>query len=58
MRTLWSTRRGRLRVALEFKAADLWVGAYWARSGGATHVWVCLVPMLPVHVEWRSEWER
>lgn len=39
-------------LALEFKPADLWVGAYTAQNGGMRHVWVCLLPCLPVHVSW------
>jgi hypothetical protein len=47
-------RIGRWRVRLEFKPADLWLGLYVApdetwRSGSA---WLCLLPWLPVHVDW------
>lgn len=44
-RTLWS--RGRL--SLEFKRADLWVGAFYTE----TDVWICLLPCLPIH--WRRD---
>jgi hypothetical protein len=37
------------RVQWEFKPADLWVGVYWCNHGGFIDVWVCLVPMLPIH---------
>jgi hypothetical protein len=37
------------RLALEFKPADAWIGAYWERRHGALHVWVCLVPCFPIH---------
>jgi hypothetical protein len=44
-------------IALEFKLADLWIGAYWDREkdGGDTHfhIWVCLLPCLPVHLSIR-----
>lgn len=36
-----------MRVRLEFKLQDLWVGAYW-RPG---HLWVCLLPCLPLHFQ-------
>ena len=39
-----------MRVRLEFKLEDCWVGAYW-RPG---HLWVCVVPMLPLHFMWSS----
>jgi hypothetical protein len=38
-------------VSLEWKAEDLWVGAYW-RQGEA---WVCLLPCLPIHIELRRK---
>lgn len=41
-----------MKVRLEFKAADCWVGAFWDRRGDVMHLWVCLVPMLPLHVTW------
>jgi hypothetical protein len=55
------------RVTLEFKLADLWVGAFYDRRkayysllGGRMvseelHVWICLLPCLPIHViiPWR-----
>lgn len=44
-----------MRIRLEWKLADLWVGVYWARRNlGELHVWICLVPCLPVHVWWLS----
>lgn len=52
------TRRNGTRwsVRLEAKPADLWMGAFWSSTTGPTgrwailDVWVCLVPMLPVHL--------
>ena len=48
-------------IALEFKLADLWIGVFWdvrrcdygSILGHVTkelHVWVCLVPCLPIHL--------
>jgi hypothetical protein len=39
-------------VALEWKPADLWVGAFVQRTRGRVDVWVCLLPMMPVHAWW------
>lgn len=55
----------RLRIRLEFKLNDLWVGAYWqwheapadmtscfpvlSRPRRVLDVWVCLLPCLPLH---------
>lgn len=42
-------RRG---VRIEFKPQDLWVGVFWKKNGPLLDVWICLVPMLPIHVRW------
>jgi hypothetical protein len=39
----WSCR-------LEWKLADLWVGAFWKKSGHCLDVWVCLLPCIPLHL--------
>ena len=36
-------------LCLEFKAEDAWIGAYWRRDGNCLDLWVCLLPMLPLH---------
>jgi hypothetical protein len=45
----------RLIVRLEFKVADCWIGAYWHRMDAdpapILHIWLCAVPMLPLHLE-------
>ena len=44
----------RWSVALEWKPQDLWVGVFWRRGREmgrrTTDLWVCLVPMLPIHI--------
>ena len=49
-----TTRLGdlRLELALEFKAQDLWVGLYWDHSLQRKRLdaWLCVLPMLPVHL--------
>lgn len=40
---------------LEFKLADLWIGAFWKTSGHCFDLWVCLMPCLPIHF---SAWWR
>jgi len=50
-------------VTLEFKLADLWIGAFWKASIQETlapqkrryrrfDLWVCFLPCLPVHFTW------
>lgn len=51
-----------MRVKLEWKPNDLWIGAYWeSRTNYGiryTHVWICLVPMLPIHISWFYDHRR
>ena len=48
-----------MRLRLEFKPQDCWVGVFWRRvlivSGPMfrTDVWICLLPMLPLHFWWQ-----
>lgn len=51
----WRGRRRWVAVNLQFEPRDLWIGAFWQRKTaplGATitHVYVCVVPLLPLHV--------
>lgn len=40
-----------MKIKLEFKLADAWIGAFWARKDNVLHVWICLLPCLPIHVQ-------
>ena len=50
-----------MRIRLEFKVNDLWIGAFWKVTRGSsdgsffpvtTDVWICLLPMVPLHLTW------
>ena len=43
-----------MKVTLEFKKEDFWVGAYWRydRAYQIWHLWICLLPCLPIHITW------
>jgi hypothetical protein len=58
-----------VKVGLEFKPQDVWVGVYWktTREFGAEtgdpeqslvcvrcDMWLCLLPCLPIHFSWRK----
>lgn len=60
----------RWHVRLEFKPADLWIGAYWTlepetfvkrsglrMTGYVFNLWLCLVPCLPLHLVVMAETE-
>lgn len=42
----------RWHIAIEWKPEDCWIGAYWKRRGSWFDLWVCLLPMVPIHI-WR-----
>ena len=37
-----------MKIRIEFKPQDLWVGAFWKPG----HLWICILPMVPIHVMW------
>jgi len=57
-----------MNVRLEYKLQDMWVGLYWVTEVAAvdewivlpiqswrpirTHLYICLVPCLPIHIWW------
>lgn len=52
-----------MRIRLEWEPRDLWVGAFWNLVPGKrnpitnrleteSHVYICLIPTLPIHVSW------
>lgn len=59
-------------IRLEFKIQDLWIGAFWKRDIGYVineseyieekviiqHLWICLVPCFPIHIQWRIDDQR
>lgn len=42
------------RIRLEWKPSDCWVGAFWKKSYNRFDLWICLVPMVPIHY-WRGK---
>lgn len=50
-------RLGKIRARLEFKPADLWIGFYGSpdETWGTGSLWICLIPCLPVHIDWWAQ---
>lgn len=45
-------------LRIEFKPQDFWVGVYWKRTYDKVYmdyldIWVCIVPMFPIHINLR-----
>ncbi len=47
----------RLPARIEFKPQDCWVGAFWKSSGHLVDVWVCVIPMVPIHFWFLRRWK-
>ena len=50
----------KLSIILEFKKQDMWIDTYWKIDKRATlplsyiDLWVCLIPMFPIHFIWKK----
>jgi hypothetical protein len=48
----------RMKVKLEFKKEDLWIGIHWKHQiiesllsvRKQYDIWICLLPMIPIHI--------
>lgn len=55
-----------MKAKLEWQPRDLWVGIYWRAVAlktvtweyRALHVWVCILPCIPIHLTFRREKEK
>ncbi len=43
-----------MKITLEFKLEDLWIGAYWRKDivYKLYHLWICIIPCFPIHLTW------
>jgi hypothetical protein len=48
-----------MKIRIEFKPQDAFIGAFWKTGSSkedfwrTTDLWICIVPMLPIHLTWR-----
>lgn len=40
----------RLKVQLQFEVRDLWIGVFWRKTEIALHIYICIVPLFPIHI--------
>ena len=67
-RLVYFAGNGRIISAgLEWQPHDLWIGVFWRYERHPlqyldgwtkTDVWVCIVPMLPIHIIWQTTLPR
>ena len=41
--------RPNVKVQFRLEPRDAWVGLFWRRTDIALHVYICLVPFIPLH---------
>lgn len=48
-----------IKIKLEFKLEDFWIGVFWKRKprweelryvGKDLHIWICIIPCFPIHI--------
>jgi hypothetical protein len=39
-----------MKIRIEFKLQDMWIGVYWQKKYACLHIWICLVPCFPIHI--------
>ncbi|HUU41255.1 MAG TPA: hypothetical protein VMW42_09950 [Desulfatiglandales bacterium] len=44
-----------MKIKIEFKLQDCWIGFYWRFQWGYYHAWICLIPCLPIHIVWEHK---
>jgi hypothetical protein len=45
----------RVKIKLKFEPRDIWIGVYWTITSNVLHIYVCIVPLLPIHIRLGSE---
>lgn len=47
----------RLAINLELKPQDCWIGVFWKKELYLLHIWICIIPVLPIHIMlFKSNW--
>lgn len=50
MKTWRIVDRPKCKAQFQFEPRDLWVGVFWRHSELALHIYVCFVPLIPLHI--------
>ena len=43
-----------LKIQFQFEPRDVWVGVFWRSTPLCMHLYVCLLPLVPLHVTWTT----
>ena len=47
-----------MKASIEFVPNDIWIGAYWRTKNNTFNIWLCLIPMIPLHLSWEIDRRR
>ena len=42
--------RPHLKIQFQLEPRDLWLGLFWRKTKLALHLYICLLPMVPLHI--------
>lgn len=45
-----------MRWRFEWNYHDLWVGVFWKDDGLTLDVYICILPCIPLHLQWGQDW--
>lgn len=40
-----------MKIQLKFEPRDIWIGVYWTITSNVLNVYICIVPLFPIHVQ-------
>lgn len=51
----WRLYNGQMcKVQLQWEPRDWWMGLFWRTTPLCVHVYVCIVPLIPLHITWTT----
>lgn len=42
--------RPHLKIQFQWEPRDLWLGLFWRKTKIALHIYICILPMVPLHI--------
>lgn len=47
-----------LKAQFQFEPRDLWIGLFWRQTEMSWHFYICIVPLLPLHITFMRKVNR
>lgn len=39
-----------IKIKIQWEPRDLWMGCFWRRTDSCLHLYICIVPTLPLYI--------